>query len=137
MALTRSDIITRHANDWRNLRAWGRSLDNVRIEYVDREHARRAGTCWTYEQRLVVYRQARLSDQLSTLLHEMAHAVEISDSHGLAWQRRFAAAVAEVTGYVVPPAAEDYRIVNDAARDAMRKWWHRSGGLVIEKLVAA
>lgn len=125
--ITARDVVLRHVREWRNLRAWGRSLDNVEIEFSSRKTTRRAGTCWTTEQRVVIYTAHAIPDMLATGLHELAHAVEMLDHHGPAWQARFAAAVIEVTGCGMPRAADDFAVLDRAAEDLVRDWWDRSG----------
>lgn len=134
--MNRLDVVKTWVNRWRHLRAWGRSLELVDVTVSEREHPRRAGTCWTREQRITLYHQDRLTDVLTTALHEYAHAVEITAHHGLAWQARYAAAVGEVTGIVIPGGIDgDYKIIDCAARDAVRAWWHRSGNAMAMKLL--
>ncbi len=133
---TRDQIVRSHLERWRALKAWGRSISNVKIEVSPRAHAQRAGTCWSHQQRLVVYQQADICEMLSCGLHEMAHAVEIADHHGVAWQRRFAWAVGEATGYAVASGCEDdYHIMDRAAADAVRRWWRGSGHEFAAKLL--
>lgn len=122
----------KHFADWSALRAWGRDLSEVRVEYIDREYPDRAGTCWSRQQRIKLYRSRRVSSMLATLLHELAHAVEIEDDHGPRWQARFASAVAEVTSARMPEYSEPYSLLDRAAEDAIAAWWLRIGGKLIE-----
>jgi hypothetical protein len=132
----RNQIIATHLNTWRNLRAWGRSLSELTIEVSDREYPRRGGTCWPTKQRVVIYQQPDICEMLMVGLHEMAHAVEVGDHHGEKWQRRFAVAIAEVTGITIPYACEDdYHIMDRAASDAIRRWWRGSSYEFAAKLL--
>ena len=80
--ITRTQGLRAWADRWRGLRAWGRDLSDVKIEISDRVHNRRLGTCWTMEQRIVIYRGDSFVDELGTLLHELAHAANIGEDHG-------------------------------------------------------
>lgn len=131
-------IVYHHLNNWRNLRAWGRSLDNVELEVSNREYPKRAGTCWPELQKVAVYHQAGLRGlvgMLKTGLHEFAHAVETTDGHGLKWQERYAKAVKEVTGIPVGWGSLEYTTVDEAAYGALLKWWRASGNEMAAKLV--
>ena len=131
-------IITHHLNNWRNLRAWGRSLDNLEIEVSDRSYPKRAGTCWPELQRIVVYHQPGLKGivgMLKTGLHEMAHAIETTDKHGLKWQERFAKATSEVTRTPIGWGSEDFTTVDEACYIALLKWWRNSGNAMGAKLL--
>lgn len=126
--MNRDTIIHTWLNRWRNLRAWGRTLDELTIDLIPVEHRSRLGTCWPTQQRVRLYYQPKIIDVLKTGLHEMAHAaVPASEGHGIAWQNMYAAATAEVTGIAVVAAADSYQIVDDACADALRLWWKRSG----------
>lgn len=123
-------IVKNQLDRWRNLRAWGRSLDNVEIKVSAREYPKRAGTCWPELQKLVVYHQpglVGLVGMLKTGLHEMAHAVEVKDGHGFRWQEKYARAVTEVTHHYVGWGFEPHTRVDEACYRAMLKWWRSSG----------
>lgn len=123
-------IIYGHLNRWRNLRAWGRSLDQVKIEVSSREFPKRAGTCWPAEQRIVVYHQpgiVGLVGMLKTGLHELAHTVEGADGHGHKWQKVYARAVTEVTGHYLGWGVEPHIKLDENCYRAMLKWWRASG----------
>lgn len=134
MSITREQGLRTWADRWVKLRAWRRDLSNVKIEISDRAFPNRLGSCWTYEQRLVVYKGETFVDELGTLLHELAHAAAIDAQHSERWQTIFAAAVSEVTGLAVIPASYNYRILNMAAKDALRTWWRTSGNEFIWRL---
>lgn len=118
---------------WRTLKAWKRDLSPVTVELSKRQPMTRLGTCWTYEQRIVIY-DAPLESQLATLVHELAHAANIGAAHDLPWQETWAAAVTEITGIAVVPSGDNYRIVNNAGRDAMLVWWKLSGNAMLWRL---
>ncbi len=133
---TRNQIIATHLDTWRNLKSWGRSLSEVKIEISNREHPSRGGTCWFMEQRLVVYQQPDICEMLMVGLHEMAHAATVGQHHDAVWQGVFADAVHEVTGIRIPRACEDdYHIMDRAAADAVRKWWRGSSYAFAAKLL--
>lgn len=125
--ITREQGIHSWASKWHALRAWRRDLSDVKVTVSDRAFPDRLGTCWPTQQRVVVYKGASFVDELGTLLHELAHAATIDQQHSPAWQATFAAAVTEVTGIAVTPSAYNYRVLNMAAKDAFRTWWHASG----------
>lgn len=131
-------IVYHHLNSWRNLKAWGRSLDNVEIEVSTREYPKRAGTCWPELQKIVVYHQPGLRGivgMLKTGIHELAHAVETTDHHGMKWQERYAKATTEITGTRIGWGSEEYTVVDEAAYAAMLKWWRISGNELGSKLI--
>lgn len=125
--ITRAQGLQSWAARWRVLKAWRRDLSLVRVEISDESHMRRLGTCWSHEQRLVIYRGPSFVDELATLLHELAHAATIGAAHDERWQQVYAAAVTEVTGIAVTPVAYNYRVLDRAGEDAMRLWWRTSG----------
>jgi hypothetical protein len=132
--ITREQGLRTWAARWRTLKAWRRDLSEVKVEISDKQHVDRLGTCWQHEQRLVVYRGVSFVDELGTLLHELAHAATIAEDHNQVWQSTFAAAISEVTGLAVTPVAYNYRVLNMAAKDALRTWWKASGNETIWKL---
>jgi hypothetical protein len=125
--VTRAEAIERWAANWRTLRAWRRDLSEVKVSVSNKIHSNRLGTCWPREQRIVIYQGESFIDELGTLLHELAHAATIDQRHGERWQETFAAAVTEVTSIVVGPLAYNYRVLNIAAKDALKAWWWHSG----------
>lgn len=123
-------IVTRHLNAWRNLRAWGRSLDDLDLTVSTREYPKRAGTCWPELQKVNIYHQPGLRGlvgMLKTGLHEFAHAIETKDSHGHRWQERFAKSVSEVTGKYVGWGHDDPKRLDETCYVTMLKWWRQSG----------
>lgn len=125
--ITREQGLTTWADRWRTLRAWRRDLSEVKIEFSNRWHRNRLGTCWSHEQRVVIYRGDSFREELGTLLHELAHAATIGAAHDERWQDVYANAVSEVTGMSVVPAAYNYHVLNSAAKDALEAWWTTSG----------
>lgn len=132
--VTREQGLMAWASRWRELRAWRHSLADIKVEVSDRAPASRLGTCWAYQRRVTIYRGDSFIEELGTLLHELAHAATIGDGHDETWQDTFASAVTEVTHITVVPAAYNYRILNAAAKDALKAWWHVSGEARIWKL---
>lgn len=127
MKLTRKDVLEKWAKEWRLLRAWRRDLSEVEIDISDKIHPNRLGTCWSYEQRLVIYRGSSIQEDLDTLLHELAHAATIGDAHGLIWQDTYASAVEEATKVATPGAGDNYHMLCRAGRAAVSSWWIFSG----------
>lgn len=125
--ITREQGLNVWAIRWRTLKAWRRDLSEVKVEVSNRFHANRLGTCWAHEQRVVVYQGDSFIDELGTLVHELAHAATIGSAHDERWQDVYTAAVTEITGIAVVPAAYNYEVLNRAAKDAMRTWWFTSG----------
>jgi len=136
VVITREQGLTTWASRWRTLKAWRRDLSEVKVEISDRWHAGRLGTCWSYEQRLVVYRGDSFVDELGTLVHELAHAATIGAAHDERWQDVFSGAVTEITGIAVVPAAYNYHVLNMAAKDALRLWWRVSGNAALWRLAS-
>lgn len=132
--ITRHNVLTKWAADWRKLSAWKRDLSLVEVEISNQAFPHRAGTCWSYEQRLVVYRGESIHGELYTLLHEFAHAATIGDGHGSLWQAVHADAIHEVTRIPIPSAADNYRILCEAGRDAVASWWKTSGNEMLWKM---
>lgn len=131
-------IVLTHIESWRNLKSWGRSLDNLEIIISNKSYPKRAGTCWPELQRIAVYHQPGLRGvvgMLKTGLHEMAHAIEVGDEHGYKWQERYAKATQEVTKQPVGWGSEDYRTVDEAAYRALLRWWRVSGNELGAKLL--
>jgi hypothetical protein len=131
-------IVSHHLNSWRNLKAWGRSLNNVEIEVSSREYPKRAGTCWVELQKIAVYHQPGLRGlvgMLKTGIHELAHAVETTDGHGYKWQERYAKATSEVTRTPVGWGSLDHTTVDEACYMALLKWWRTSGNEMAAKLL--
>lgn len=123
----RTRVLQKWASDWRALRAWGCDLSDVDIDISETKHPRRRGTCWPLERRLTLYRGDSITEDLSFLLHEMAHVVTIHDNHGSEWQSCFARAVTEVTRIPIPEAYDNFMLLDQAAQAAIGSWWQSSG----------
>ncbi len=135
--ITRTQGLLTWASRWRLLKAWRRDLSEVKIEISDRNHSRRLGTCWSHQQRLIVYKGDSFIDELGTLVHELGHAATIGAAHDERWQDVYSGAVSEITGISVCPAAYNYEVLNMAAKDAMRVWWKTSGNEALWRLARA
>ncbi len=122
---------------WRNLRAWGRTLDNVEVRYRLAPESATHGRCWPAAQRIEISDVlAPMPTMLATVLHELAHAAcRCGDDHGETWQATLAAAVEEVTGISVVTVASRHEDMHTAAEDAIRAWWRRSGQESIWKFI--
>ena len=134
--ITRTEVLKKWTKDWRTLQAWCRDLSEVSVEISDKAHPHRLGTCWSHEQRLVVYKGSSITEDLDTLIHELAHAATIGEGHGLAWQSCYADAVQEVTGIPIPSAADNYRTLCQSGKAAVSSWWVSSGHDFLWKLVS-
>lgn len=134
MKLTREIVLVKWSKEWANLKAYGRDLSKVEIEISDRVCQDRLGTCWTHEQRLVIYPGKSITDDLDTLIHELAHAATIGDAHGELWQKTYASAIEEVTGIPIPKRAGNYHRLCQAGRQAVASWWEASGNAFLWRL---
>ena len=132
--ITRTQGIMTWASRWRTLKAWRRDLSDVKMTISDHVHAGRLGTCWSSQQRITIYKGDSFIDELSTVLHELAHAATIGAHHDEPWQTTFAAAITEVTSIAVTPLAYNYEVLDAAAKDAMQTWWRTSGNAAIWRL---
>ena len=135
MKITRTDILQKWTKDWRTLKAWRRDLSEVVVEFVDKVHPQRLGTCWAHQQRLVVYRGPSICSELDTVLHELAHAATIGDNHGALWQKIYSDAIQEVTRIPIPSAVHNYQLLCHAGEVAVKSWWVSSGNDFLWKLV--
>ncbi len=135
--ITRRDVLLKWAKEWTTLKAWHRDLSEVEIEISNHQFPDRLGTCWPVQQRIKIYRAPMITDELDTLIHEMAHAVMIYDGHGEMWQGCYSAAIKEVTGITIPQVADNYHILCEAGRAAVASWWTRSGHEFLWKLVGS
>lgn len=137
----RSQEILRWAEEWRTLRAWERDLYEVQISVPGSYNHGVYGACVADGKRLRVYYSPEgIAVDLSTLLHEMAHADTPHDhvDHGPVWRATLARAVLEVTGTDLSPKfaelvgylpnGELLRSQVDYHVDkAVREWWRRTG----------
>lgn len=119
-------VVYAYLNKWRNLKAWGRSLDKLDLTVSTREYPKRAGTCWPALQKVNVYHQSGIVGALGMLktgLHEFAHAIEGEDGHGFKWQARYAKAVTEVTNIYVGWNYQTPKEIDRQCYIAMGRWW--------------
>lgn len=129
------------ADRWRDLKAWGRTLEEVTIELRQRSEGvgrYSTGVCYPTLRRIVVTAGSDVPQALATILHELAHAAAPGDEgHGDRWQAIFAAAVLEVTGIRLVHPVDNYRLMQRQAIGACRAWWRRSGNDVLFKMAAS
>lgn len=90
--ITREQGLLTWASRWRTLTAWRRDLSEVKVEISNRVHAGRLGTCFSRQQRVVIYKGDSFVDELGTVLHELAHAATIGSAHDERWQAVYSAA---------------------------------------------
>jgi len=115
------------AERWRGLKAWGRPLEEVTVEFRQR-HAGNYATGLAFPTlRRIVVTAPDMTRGLTTLLHELAHvAVPGNEHHGTKWREAFVGAVTEVTGVYVTPVGS-LRVLGDGVRAAVASWWKTSG----------
>jgi hypothetical protein len=128
-------ILETWARHWRDLRAWGRPLEEISVRIVGRYNHKEPGACdkfstgtaWPTKRDTVIRAGSDLPDALATILHEYAHlAAPGGAAHGLPWSSRFAAAVLEVTRIAICDDGTKGE-VDRAATAAVRSWWKSSG----------
>jgi hypothetical protein len=138
-------ILTTWAHHWRDLRAWGRPLEEITVKITGRDNHKTpgcggvgsTGTAWPTKRDTVIRAGSDLPDALATILHEYAHLAAPGDvAHGLPWSSRFAAAVYEVTGIAICDDGDKGQ-VDRAATAAVRSWWKASGNEFAAKLLRA
>jgi hypothetical protein len=137
----RRDAVQVWADRWRELRAWGRPLEEVEI--VIRERSQKIGTystglAWPSRRRIVITAGADMPEALSVVLHELAHVAAPGRAHhGPQWRQIFARAVTEVTGVEVPVDQElRHQLVQRTAEDAVKHWWTASGNAFAWRLLS-
>ena len=137
----RRETIQRWAEEWRSLRAWDRDLSEIQVSIPGSYNQGIYGACVADGQRVRVYYSPEgIAVDLSTLLHEMAHADTVHEhvSHGPVWRATLARAVLEVTGTDITPSIRDclrHMPDNELLRSqvdyyadkAVREWWRRTG----------
>lgn len=124
------------ANEWRSLRTWGRSLDEIAVT-VRQRHKGDYSTGIAYPmQRRIIITAPDMVTGLSVLLHELAHvAVPGDEKHGARWRECFVGAVREVTSIAVAPVG-NVQLIDDAVEAAIGQWWKLSGNEFAWKLIA-
>lgn len=115
------------AERWRQLKAWGRDLDEVTI-VVRQRHAGDYATGHAYPTlRRLVITAPNMPLGLECLLHELAHVVVSGDEcHSDRWREVFTKAIAEVTNIRVAPSGAIEHLEH-AAEAAVMMWWKTSG----------
>lgn len=146
MSITEKQAVTVWADRWRTLKAWGRPLDDWKVNVRMRHKGDYStGRCWFHGKRITVTASVDIVDSLGTVLHEFAHAartrradrLDVEAHHDVEWQGIYAAAVLEVTEQHIPVAVIDYKLMDEAADIAINTWWKSSGHAFAWKLVAA
>lgn len=127
--MTRKDALSVWASRWRGLRAWGRPLEEVTVEFRERRACYSTGVAYPGLRRIVVTAGADVPEALATILHELAHqaAGRAEDHHGARWRRIYGQAVAEVTGIDLDVEPLTYRQARQAIERTVASWWARSG----------
>jgi hypothetical protein len=126
--VTPTQAITNWANRWRNLKAWKRTLDNVQVMVMPYKGTQAVGKCFPSEQRVKVFSTGDICHDLSTVLHELAHAAcRGGTHHNEAWQECYANATTEVTQIQIPKVASEFTLMDRASESAIRSWWQSSG----------
>ncbi len=140
--LTRTQVLSKWLGHWRSLKAWKKPLNHVDVEFSNKYSKRYLGVCYPYQAKVIVYKaDINTTDrwfdaplELYTLVHELAHAVEMDDAHGRAWQDTHSKAIHEVTGIMIPKTAPNYEDLCLMGADAVKTWWHQSGNAFLLKL---
>jgi hypothetical protein len=124
--VTRTEEIIMWFQRWATLRAWRQDLSDVAVKVSDRIHDNRLGTAWPRQRKIAIYRHPSFTDELDTLVHELAH-IATTHEHDERWQTTYAAAITEITNIDVTPVAYNYRILSRAGCDTLKAWWRMSG----------
>ena len=143
MTVTIKDVIRKHADDWRTLKAWG-DVDMADVEVTVRNSKKNYSTGRAFEQHVTGKRRIVVTatphdivDSLGTILHEFAHIVVAEEVHGERWQRVFATAATEVTGIHIVQAASRSELLDRLVYEALEVWWARSSYSFAWRLIAA
>jgi hypothetical protein len=140
------NLVQAWAERWRNLRAWGRPLTEIRPTVRKWSGRGRMGFAHTASRETVIFvpvdpvRGPDIPYTLSTVLHEYAHLSDPnterhSDGHGESWKRRFAAAIEEVTGIGVITTGMDTRAMDELCSETVKRWWKDSNNAFIESVL--
>lgn len=127
--MTRKDALQVWASRFRVLRAWGRPLEEVTVEFRERAACYSTGVAYPGLRRVVVTAGVDVPGAISTILHELAHqaAGRAEDHHGPRWRRIYGEAVAEVTGVHIEVEPLAYRQARQAIEHTIARWWRQSG----------
>jgi hypothetical protein len=131
--------LAHYAQAWRSLRAWRAPLPTLVIVEPYRGGGR-LGVARCGLRTATVYATGDLAEDLSTVLHELAHlaAPLAARSHGSEWRALFVAAAREVTGGE-DDDLDDLNLTTtdlDAAiRDEIAEWLSRTSQTFAARLV--
>ena len=128
VVMTSVEAVEAWVEKWRNLKAWGRPLEEAKIcVQKDNDRGLRG---WAYPcmRSLVVKAGPDIPRALNTLLHEYAHlAAPATEHHGPKWRRAYSAAVAEVSGIAFEGEHLTYQDARAMGARYMRAWFRTSG----------
>lgn len=89
------EMVKFYADKWRSLRAWCAPIP-MDVELKPHRGTYNLGLAWSGRGKLQVKITGRLSRDLATLLHEMAHLAAPDDEHhGARWKEMFIRGAAE------------------------------------------
>lgn len=140
--ITPEDIIRKLARQWCGLLAWGAPVRLDEIKVGKHNGTSYAGRANNRLHRIIVLQQGSLSEDISTVLHELAHlAAPDQEHHGAHWRRLYTRAAAEAFSVPVDTfdASTDLIIgdLDAQIRDAARAWIKRSGDLATLRAIGA
>lgn len=134
MTITNIDVVRTYADRWRSLAAWRAPLDvTVDVVPAPAHVRRRMGTAFNCQRRARIYVHAdvRLADNLSTVLHELAHLAAPSFvRHARPWREVYTCAAIEALGLPESYAFEldvDIQGLDEQVTAAIDVWLTRSG----------
>ncbi len=135
--MTLEDVIVHWAHRWRNLSAWGRNLPST-VKLSPHNGQRILGRAHCITGLIEVYITGSLAEDLSTVLHELAHvAAPLYNDHRDPWRKLYTSAVAEacrcdVDQFDINVAVAD---LDDQCREAITGWLKRSGQLTVLRAI--
>jgi hypothetical protein len=132
--MTPNQVISHWGHTWLSLAAWQAPL-NVSLRYrVRPTNQRRLGTAHCARRVATVYLTGHLAEDLSTVLHELAHlAAPINADHGPRWRELYVAASAEALAADASVFETETSIL-DLDRQVVtvaHDWLRRSGQLAV------
>jgi hypothetical protein len=129
--ITHLDVLNTWATRWKSLAAWRAPLDvGVTIKPRPAHVVNRLGTAHCADRKATVYATGDLTEDLCTILHELAHlAAPRWTRHEMLWRMLYLAAVVEATqrpGHLFDP---NVTIVDLDAQvvSAIDAWLTKSG----------